>query len=237
MYAQSAQAYDLLSQNRDYAANVAQLRSMFLRLHPAAATLLDVGCGTARHLSLLARHYEAEGLDASKGMLQVAATRVDPHRLHVGDMTHFDLGRRFDIVTCLFGSLGYAHEFSSLQKAIGCMAVHVSAGGLLVIEPWLTPERFIEGKLVYDSGADERLKVARMYVPRRIGNLSVYDIEYLIGTPEGVRHFSEHHSLGLYTEDEVRSAIRVAGLELLDEASGGFPYGLHVARKPHTLTA
>jgi SAM-dependent methyltransferase len=232
MYAQSAQVYDLLVRSRDYAAAAAQLRSMFYRLFPAATTLLDVGCGTGRHLEGLRPHYRVEGLDLSKEMLEIARERLGQTPLHIGNLTDFDLGKKFDIVTCLFGSIGYTHDFTDLLRALKCMTAHLVPGGLLVVEPWLTPDRFNEGRVVYDSCPEGPVKVARMYVARRRGQLSIFDIDYLVGTAEGVSHFREHQELALYTEHEYRSALLTLGLTSLDEPAGCFAYGLYVARKP-----
>jgi hypothetical protein len=38
------------------------------------------------------------------------------------------------------------------------------------------------------------------------------DFHYLVATSEGVEHFTEHHELGLFTEEEYRAAFMQAGL-------------------------
>ena len=57
--------------------------------------------------------------------------------LEVADMTSFDLGRRFDVVTCLFSSIGYVGTAERLDQAIATMAAHLEPGGTLIVEPWL----------------------------------------------------------------------------------------------------
>ena len=54
-------------------------------------------------------------------------------------MRSFALGRRFDVVTCLFGSLGYVESYGELATTIGNLRDHVEPGGLIVVEPWLSP--------------------------------------------------------------------------------------------------
>ena len=73
-------------------------------------------------------------------MLEVARARHPEITFHQGDMRTFDLGRRFDVVTCLFSSIGYLRSPSDLRAAVINMARHLQPGGVLIIEPWLTEE-------------------------------------------------------------------------------------------------
>ena len=66
---------------------------------PHASSLLDVGCGTGRHLEYLRSHYEVAGVDISEQLLAQARKRLPGVPLYLGDLRSFDLGRRFDVVT------------------------------------------------------------------------------------------------------------------------------------------
>ena len=57
-------------------------------------------------------------------------------------MINFDLGRTYDVVTCLFSAIGIVGTYERLERAIWCMARHVRMGGALIIEPWFSPERW-----------------------------------------------------------------------------------------------
>lgn len=63
--------------------------------------------------------------------------------LHEADMRTFDLGRTFDVVTCLFSSIGYFTELDDMQAAIGNMASHLAPGGVLIVEPWIHPDGWV----------------------------------------------------------------------------------------------
>ena len=60
-------------------------------------------------------------------------------------MAGFERGRRFDVVLCLFSSIGYARDEERLRAAVAAMASHLEPVGLLVVEPWLAPEAWREG--------------------------------------------------------------------------------------------
>ena len=139
--------YDLVYASKDYAAESEKLRGFIEARAPGVKTLLDVACGTGQHLHQLRNHYEVEGLDLSEAQLQIARERIPDGAFRRGDMLNFDLGRRFDVVTCLFSSIGYMRSIDRLNETVANMARHVEPGGLLIVEPWLTPETWRPGTL------------------------------------------------------------------------------------------
>ena len=230
MYERSARVYDALLRQKDYAGASGRLRDLLHGIAPQAATLLDVGCGTGRHIEHLRDTFDVQGLDLSPEMLEVAGERCPGVPLHCGDLVDFSLPDRFDVVVCLHGSIGYAGTPERLRQAVATMAHHLNPGGVLVIEPWLTPERFVDDKLVFDRADDPGLKVARIYVQRREGRMSIYDSHYVVGTPAGVTHFIERQELALFTDAEYVDALQRVGLQPLPADVELFGYGLYVAR-------
>ena len=231
MFEKSPHLYDTLYSFKDYESEVVKLRDIIGRHHRSAVSVLDVACGTGKHIEILRDHYEVEGLDIDAKLLEIARARNPEVTFHAGDMITFDLGRRFDVVVCLFSSIGYVQTRENLLRATESLARHVAPGGLLLIEPWLTPEVFTEGHVGLVTVDEDDVKVARMNVARLVDGLSVLDLHYLVGTAQGVEHFVETHRLGMFTDDEYREAIASAGLELRqrEDLTGR---GLYVAVRP-----
>src|SRR5918997_919179 len=98
MYTQSAQFYDALYHFKDYAAASRQLRALLQQHHPNTKALVDVACGTGKHLQYLREYYQVEGVDLNPEMLEIARGRCPEVPFHHGDMVHFSLGRAFDVV-------------------------------------------------------------------------------------------------------------------------------------------
>ncbi len=129
MFSKSAQFYDAVYGFKDYEAETEKLRELIeARVGKGSGsgiadrlTLLDVACGTGKHLELLGKYFVAEGLDLDAELLRVARERVPGMAMHQGDMTRFDLGRRFDAVVCLFSSIGYVRTEERLRQAAACM--------------------------------------------------------------------------------------------------------------------
>ena len=116
MFTKSARFYDAVYSFKDYAAESERIHALIEERSPGASTLLDVACGTGKHLELLRAWYEVSGLDLDPELVEIAKERLGDVELHEGDMTAFSLGRRFDVVTCLFSSIGYVGTVELLRR-------------------------------------------------------------------------------------------------------------------------
>jgi hypothetical protein len=133
-------------------------------------------------------------------------------------------------VTCLFSSIGYVGTPERLNAAIAAMAGHLNPGGILMVEPWLSPELWQVGHphlLVVD---EPDLKIARMNVSGREGRLAIMEFEYLVGSPHGIEHFSERHEAALFTDDEYRQAFSAAGQAVEHDPDGLIGRGLYLGQ-------
>lgn len=229
MFRPSARFYDAIYSWKDYAGEVEWLNALIEQHRPGARTLLDVACGTGKHLEFLRERYEVEGLDVEPALLAIARERLPGVTVHEGDMRDFELGRRFDVVTCLFSAIGYATTESELRSAIAAMARHVEPGGVLAVEPWLTPERYETPHLGSRFVDEDKLAIARMNIAEHGDGTSVMVFHYLVGTPERIEHFTERHELGLFTQEQMVAAFGAAGLAVEHDPEGLMGRGLYVA--------
>ncbi len=232
MFTETAELYDGFYEWKDYADEAEKLHQLVEASAPDARTLLDVACGTGRHLEHMRKWYDVEGVDINEGLLAVARVRLPGVRLGAADMRDFDLGRRFDVVTCLFSSIGYVQTPEALRSSVTAIARHVAPGGLLIVEPWLTPSTFdptFPSRVVLVERPD--LTAVRLNDSRVEGGMSVMDFHYLIarhGRP--MEHLVETHTLGLFTDDEYRSAFEAGGMTVEHDAEGLMGRGLWIGR-------
>jgi ubiquinone/menaquinone biosynthesis C-methylase UbiE len=231
MFNKSANLYDAIYLNigKDYAAEVEKIRQFLWQYKRAPGNqLLDVACGTGIHLGLLRADFSVEGLDLDEKMLELAGKKYPQIPFHHGDMLDFDLGRKFDIITCLFSSVGYLKEATCLDRAISNMARHLNPGGVLLVEPWFTPEKWEVGKAHATFINQPDLKIARMNISERRDRLSFFTFHYLVATPQGIEYFTELHELGLFTEAEYQDAFCMAQLEVIYDPTGLSDRGLYI---------
>ncbi len=230
MFSRSARLYDAVYSFKDYPAEAERVHELIEERSPGSSSLLDVACGTGKHLEQFQRWYsDVAGLDLDQGLLEIARDRLEDVPLHEGDMTSFDLGRTFDVVTCLFSSIGYVGTVERLDAAIATMARHLPPGGVLVVEPWLTPDVWQVGRPHLLTVDQPDLKVARMTIAGRKDHLAIMDFAYLVATEEGLQQFSEHHEAALFTDDEYRQAFTAAGLTVEHDEHGLIGRGLYLA--------
>lgn len=233
MFEKTARFYDAIYAWKDYDAEVQRLHEL-IQLHKRTpdVNLLDVACGTGKHLCLLEKHYVVEGLDADAKMLEIARERCPGAIVHQGDMVDFKLDTVFDVVVCLFSSIGYAKTLERMRQAVATMAAHLKPGGVLMVEPWFSAEQFRPAGIFARFVDEPDLKIARMHAARVEDGVSILDFHYLIGTPDGVEHVTELHELGMFTPEQYRAAFEDAGLAVTFDEQGLDGRGLYVGAKP-----
>jgi len=217
MFTKSAHYYDEIygAAGKDYSTEVRELNKLIQKHKRAGGNaLLDVACGTGIHAGLLSKFYKVEGLDLDSQMLKVAKKEHPKIRFRQGNMIDFKLNRQFDIITCLFSSVGYVKTKSNLNRAIRNMSDHLFPGGVLMIEPWFTPGQWNPGRTFILKIEKPDLKIVRMSLSRQKGRISLVDFHYIIGTPKGIDHRSEVHILGLFTHAEYVDAFKRSGLRV-----------------------
>lgn len=216
MYTQSAEYYDLLYRDlKDYGEEALKIDALLKRLTPPPQRLLDIGCGTGEHAFQLARKhgYQVDGADIEPGFIEIAQRKLPDAQFEVADMCNLDLKRKYDCLLCLFSSIGYVETEARLQKALARFALHLQAGGWLVLEPWVSPDAWRPGQVDVVETADPQSgsAIQRTRTGDIDGNVSVINIEYEIRTGERTQTLSETHRLGLFTQKQMTEALEHAG--------------------------
>jgi ubiquinone/menaquinone biosynthesis C-methylase UbiE len=233
MLEQSVPYYDEIYGDKDYETEARQvLRLVWQHRRSAGNALLDVACGTGSHLVYLQEHMTAIGLDINREMLAIAHRRCPGVEFYQGDMVDFDLGVQVDAVICLFSAIGYVKTVKRLQQTACNLARHLKPGGVLIVEPWFTPDKWYPGTVHATFVDQPDLKIARMTISKVQARISVNVMHYLVATPEGVKHFTERLEMGLFTHQEYLEAFRAAGLEVTHDPAGLTGRGLYIGVKP-----
>ena len=231
LYDDEARYYDALYYWKDYEGEVAGITALVDARTTGARTLLDVGCGTGMHLALLRDRFDVAGVDLNGSMLEVARERLPGVRLEQGDFREFDLGDRFDVITCLFSGIGYMPDVESLTAAIANMGRHLSSGGLLMVEPWLEPDQFTPGHIGGLLADQPDFKIARLNTAHKDGNRSRLDFLYALVTPTEMKSWESSEHLTLFERTEMIGAFEAAGLTVDHDPEGPMGRGLYIATR------
>jgi ubiquinone/menaquinone biosynthesis C-methylase UbiE len=230
VFSKSSRFYDAFydAAGKDYRREADAVLEIVRAHNPGATTLLDVACGTGRHLEVFADHLTCTGVDLDEDLLDQASRRCPAVRFQQGDMTDLALGASFDVVTCLFSSIAYTVTANRLRAAVSSMADHLNPGGVLVVEPFVSPERWMTGHTGAIFIDEPDLKAARIDTSERRDDRVTLFLHYLIGAGGDIEYLREDHELGLFRTEDHLSAFEEAGLEVEFDEVGLIGRGLVV---------
>jgi SAM-dependent methyltransferase len=233
MFSESSSFYDpIYATMKNYEDEAAQIHARINKLRPAATTMLDVACGTGEHAKHLKAYFQIDGVDLNPEFLKTAQSKNPEGFYKVADMTDFDMAKKYDVLICLFSSIGYVGTSERLKKTVRCFAKHLNHDGIIIVEPWLTPESWVQGRLHMVSVSEDELRICRMNISEtKAKGQSFFRFHYLVGTPAGVSHFTEDHTFGLFTVNEMKQAFNEAGLVVDYDERGIFGRGLYIAER------
>jgi SAM-dependent methyltransferase len=127
--------------------------------------VLELGCGSGRTLVPLAEAgYDIVGLDSSEEMLERARMRLerssaaDHARLVHADMTHFEFGATFPLITVPFHTWMHLTTGEAQLAALASIRRHLRPGGRLVIHlpaPATIVEAEHDGALVLENSLSD----------------------------------------------------------------------------------
>lgn len=106
-------------------------------INPNTSSLIDLGSGTGAVLGLLADELPLEdmaGVEKSQKMVDVARAYIPEADFVQGDITDFDLGRKFDNVTCLFDTINHIPTRKGWEDVFERAAQHLKPGGLFIFD-------------------------------------------------------------------------------------------------------
>ena len=215
LYRNLAPYYDLIYTWKDYKKEVHKINKLIARCKKSnGKDLLEVACGTGHHLQYFKQNFPCTGIDLNQGILDVAKKKIKNVTFRKADMISFNLNKKFDVITCLFSSIGYVKTHQNLQKTMKNFAKHLKTGGVLIIEPWFTKSAYKAGSPHMTTYESKDLKIARLAVSKVKGNVSEMDMHYLIAERnKEVKHFVDRHTLGLFDIDKTLQFMKQAGLK------------------------
>jgi SAM-dependent methyltransferase len=234
LYWDLAEYYDRIYHWKDYRKEAEKVAGIVSRHKRSKGNLLlDVACGTGKHLQFLAKKFQCTGVDESERML-AQARRNSPSTFVRAGLPTFDLGKEFDVVLCLFSGIGYLQTRRDLRKASACFARHMKKGGVLIIEPWLRKSEWKGSSphlQTYDGGS---VKIARLNIGHARGSFSVLDEGYLVADKgKGIHFFMDRHRLRFFEKEFTLKALADAGLKARFTEDSLMPSrGLVIGTKP-----
>lgn len=163
------------------------------------STLLDLGCGSGRHASALAKTgLHTLGVDYVHDFIKEARKNAVPgEEYECSDIRSLDLGRIFDAVICLYDVIGSFIQESDNLKILRTMALHLKPEGyaLLSVMNMELTEHQGQSTFSLSESPNALLDLPSSTTMEQTGN--IFDPKYyMIDTDEGVVYRRERFERG-----------------------------------------
>ena len=212
MFKDSAKYYDVLKSYKNYQEESRQIKQIINEYHVNANSILHLACGSAEHDRYLKNIYNVDGLDLNQDFVQLAKKKNPNGSYFVGDMTDFSLNQKYDVIICVYGSVGYAKTLEQLNSMFTCCKNHLNKDGLFIIEPWYNKENWKTDFIHKKYFETEEVSICRMAKGNENGSILFH---YLVADGDQVQYFTEEYSFGLFSQSDLINAFENIGMTAL----------------------
>ena len=179
-----SQYYDLLYSDKDYHGEAEYIDSLIKNSSKNTKAILDMGCGTGKHASLLCdKGYSVHGIDLSEDMLKIAETRrIDREEqlsFSHSNIQELDFKKKFDVVVSLFHVMSYQNSNEELIKAFEVAKNHLDDDGVFIFDFWYGPAVLTDLPITRVKRLEnENIKVTRLGEPVLYAQENIVDVIY-----------------------------------------------------------
>ena len=222
-----SKAYDLLNTGKPYSQEVEFLHQLFKKFGAtgtALTSVLDLGCGSGKHLAEFPSTTRKFGVDQSHGMLAEATARgLQNFDCAMANICTARLGEKFDLVYSLFHVISYQTTDLDLVNFFRTIRDHLKIGAIGVIDYWHRAPWDVDPPLTrVTKKSDQNTEVIRISTPKfdlMTGRVEIDMDLFVRENPKNdFSHLVEHHEMRAYTLLELSQAAQLVGLSVV--ASG-----------------
>lgn len=228
LFQEFAQCYDLLYQNKDYpgeARFVARLLERYLGKPVEQTEILDLACGTGRHIQELdGMGYRVDGSDFSADMVAVARNRLES----LGRSIRFynesfqscnRIDRKYDAVISMFSAINYLTDYKDLRRSLGNIRGLLWEDGVFIFDFW-NGDAVIKNYLPtrvnrFEKGKEGIIRISNTSLNTLSQILTIHFDFMLLEAGNIVREFSEVHSMRYFFPQEMMDVLAASGFEVV----------------------
>ena len=222
-----SKAYDLLNTGKSYFHEIEFLDGLFQKFGDTGnspTSVLDLGCGSGKHLAEFPPSTRKFGVDQSHGMLAEATSRgLQNFDSAIANVCTARLGESFDLVYSLFHVISYQTTDLDLVNFFSTIRDHLRVGGIGVVDFWHRAPWDVDPPITRGTRkSDQKTEVIRISSPKfdfMTGRVEI-DMNLFVrdNSRQDFTHLVEHHVMRAYTLLELSQAAQLAGLAVV--ASG-----------------
>lgn len=215
-YTNLAKWFEYLNDDCDYE-NWSQYLILKLEKYPLA-TGIDIGCGGGWFTRAFQKHgYQMTGMDISSQMLdyaqETALLKGIRSEYILGDITAKKPQKKFDFATAINDCVNYIPK-EKLAKAFKNIHGALKTGGVFLFD--ISSRRKFEEKIANTVCADDREDITYLAFNKQSGDEVTMEVTLFAKRSDGAfDRLDETHLQYIYDEEEIISALKESGFELI----------------------
>lgn len=220
-YTGFAAVYDTFMDNIPYEEWCGYLTELLSGFGVRDGLVLDLGCGTGSLTELLAQKgYDMIGVDNSEEMLELAVEKKAASGLDIlylcQDMREFELYGTVAAVVSICDCMNYITEPEDLVTVFKLVNNYLDPGGIFIFDlnTEYKYEEIMGDCTIAEDREDSSFIWDNQYDPEE--KINIYDLSIFVRKAGDLyRKYHETHYQRAYSLDEIRQAIRQAGMEFV----------------------
>ncbi len=208
--------YDLLHREKNYKAEALFFINLIKKNKKSTwNTLLDVACGTGRHLEQFKKEFICEGKDLSKDLINIAKKRNPWLYFTVEDMRQLTTQKKYDIITILFNSIAYLNNKKELKTTLSNIYKILNKNGILLIETLFLTDTIKNIKTHIREYSWKTFSIKRIIdtiVTNDIANLKAKYTIKIKG--QSKKEIIDKQKIPLYSQKEMKQIIEDEGFKV-----------------------
>ncbi len=215
--------YDLLYKDKNYKAESEYVLQSLQRFSSRPLkNLLELGCGSGSHaLHFCKNGCQVTGIERSQEMVNAAlAKKIKSFKPLVGDITDFELSRKFDAAVSLFHVVSYLTQNKDLISCFYATQKHLKKGGLFLFDIWYSPAvYYFKPETRIKRMEDDAISVTRIAESVVHSSTNTVDVHFEVMVTEKksglVQTITEKHPMRHFSLPEIEMLANYSGFELL----------------------
>ncbi len=186
-------------------------------------TILDIGCGTGKHLSFFKNAgYSVSGIDSSESMINEAKKCLGQEKdLICCEASQFKTDKKYDIIISLFHVMNYHTENKELDFVFRKVSENLHDGGLFIFDFWYGPAVLMDPPVLrIKKLEDEEIKITRRAESAMHYSKNIVAVNFEILVEDKKNHnfetIKETHKMRYFFLPEIEILAQKAGLKNLN---------------------
>lgn len=219
LYNNQALLYDKLYSYKDYAGEALFVKSLCKIDTNSKLLMLDLACGTGSHLQYFEKWFQTTGVDLNPGVLKIARQRCKKTTFVRSDISKLSLskpGNGYALVTCLFSSVQYVTEPSSLASMFKKIHELIQENGKFVFDLRYANEHWEHGRTVTSTFKDKDIEIAMFGESFSQNSIAKWQ-PALFWKQNGKQYFlvDDPHIIRIYSIPEITAMLRESGFKVM----------------------